>query len=115
MKKNGILKDNELALSERANKMRKLDQHTEMSMMSEESYEPINSGPAPKLNKPKVVPALNLHKMNIDFNINNAEKAKKGKNKKFVNSNPKRRANSQGNIDFVPEMIEAINHNKFGK
>lgn len=119
MKRKGKLKDNEYAVSERANRTRKFDQQTEISIMSEESYEPINSGPAPILSKPKLVPALDFSKMNKSPNIDKkkGEKQKKAKeqNKKNANSNPKRRANSQDDMNLIPDMIEPINHNKYGQ
>ena len=59
--------------------MKKLDQRTEMSFLTEESYEPINSGPAPKLRKPRVVPSLDFNKMstNLEKERKKAEIAKK--------------------------------------
>jgi hypothetical protein len=117
MKRKGKLKDNEYAVSERANRTKKLDHPVEISIMSEESYEPINSGPAPILSKPKLVPALDLSKMNKNTNGDKkkVEKQKKEQLKKAANSNPKRRANSQDNLNLIPDMVEPINHNKYGQ
>lgn len=115
MKSLGLIGDYDIACSERAHKMRKLDQETEISFMTEESYEPINSGPAPRLNKPKIVPALNFNKMkeNLDSEKKKAERLKR--DKKYANSNPGRRANSQDNSSALPDMLEDINHNKYAQ
>lgn len=97
MKELGIIKDSEIACSERINKMAKLDQQTEMSMYTEESYEPINSGPAPVLSKPKVVPALDFNKMSENLEKQEKRKAdvQRERKKNKALSNQERRANSQ--------------------
>ena len=118
MKSMGLIGDYDIACSERAHKMRKLDQETEMSFFTEESYEPINAGPAPKKEMPRGVPALdfNLMNKNLEKERIKVEQAKKQQNKKkYANSNPGRRANSQDHTNTLPDMLEQINHNKYAK
>ena len=94
----------------------KLEKKIEASILSEESYEPIHSGPIPKTNKPHVVPTLDLMKMNkkLEMDKRNKIEQKKDQKIKFRNSNPGRRANSQDHSDLLQDVIEQVNHNKYG-
>lgn len=99
MKELGMIGDYDIACSERAVKLKKLDQQTEASFFTEESYEPIVAGPMPKLSKPKFVPGLDFKQMNK--NLENQRKKVKEQTKelvkepkrKYANSNPGRRVN----------------------
>jgi hypothetical protein len=95
MKDLGLIGDFDIACTERAVKLRKLDQRTEVSFLTEESYEPILAGPMPKHCKPRVVPSLDFKKMNKNLN-SQKKKAKeqiKSPKQKKANSNRSRRAN----------------------
>lgn len=84
-----------------------------MSMLSEESFEPINSGPPPKLNVPRAVPPLDFAKMT---QILEKEKVRKEKReKREANSFQGKRANSHDNSHQIPDMLGEINHNKYAK
>lgn len=118
MKDMGLIGDFDIACSERAHKLSKLDKETEMSFMSEESYEPINAGPAPEMDKPRNVPALNFDLMNKNL----AKEKKKAKEleakklrRKAGGSDPGRLSKSDHNSDLLPEMLDPINHNKYAK
>lgn len=57
---------NESSISECTNLLDqswKMESWIEMSFLSDMSYEPIATGPAPKIERPNVVPALNFDKM----------------------------------------------------
>jgi len=117
MKEMGLIGDFDMACTERAHKLGKLDKETEMSFFTDESYEPINAGPAPQLNKPQNIPGLNFKLMNQNLE-KERQKAKEGKprkQRKGPSSNYGRRANSQDNSNIFPEMFDQINHNKYGK
>jgi len=119
MKNLGLIGDYDLACTERVNKMKKLDQQTEISFMTEESYEPINAGPAIKPSKPKGVPNLDFNKMNANLENQRkiADKIKRDQrpDKKNENSKPERRANSENNSERIPKMLDQINHNRYAE
>lgn len=119
MKAMGLIGDFDIANSERVTRARKLDQQSEISFMTEESYVPIQDGPVLKPNKPKGVPKLDLNKMNanLEQQKKNVEKLKRQRReeKKYPMSNPNRRANSQNQSDRRNNIFEEINHNKYGK
>jgi hypothetical protein len=105
----GLIGEHEMACSERRQRMGKLDKEIEESLISDVSYEPIWEGPAPKLDKPTIVPSLDFNKMAQNLA---KERKKPGKRKR---SDPVRRANSQDNSVLLPDMLDSINHNKYGK
>lgn len=117
MKDLGLIGDFDLACTERAHKLGKLDKETEMSFLTEESYEPIHTGPAPQLNRPRNVPGLdfNLMNKNLEKEKKKTKEMKLRKQNKASSSNKMRRANSQENSNIFPEMFDQINHNKYGK
>mmetsp|Transcript_32857 Transcript_32857/g.32202 ORF Transcript_32857/g.32202 Transcript_32857/m.32202 type:complete len:150 (-) Transcript_32857:45-494(-) len=115
MKEMGLIGDFDFACTERAHKLDKLDKQTDMSLFSEESYLPINEGPAPMKDKPRNVPAL-------DFNLMNQNLAKERKKmkeaelkKKLGGSDPGKLNLSEGNSSVLIDMIDQVNHNKYGK
>jgi hypothetical protein len=95
MKDLGLIGDFDIACTERAVKLKKLDQRTDVSFLTEESYEPILDGPMPKYSKPKVVPSLDFKQMNKNLS-SQKRKAKeqiKSPRQKNASSNRSRRAN----------------------
>ena len=112
----GLTNPFDFASTERPVCKTKLDTKIDVSMISDESYEPIHSGPWPRVSKPHVVPLLDLELMNRNLEIKNRRqsKQKKGQKIKYRNSNPSRKSSNQNWESSVKNNIEQINHNKYG-
>lgn len=118
MKDMGLIGDFDFAITERAQKLSKLDKETEMSFLSEESYEPINAGPAPNMSKPLNVPALNFDLMNQNLQKEKKQKERNQEAKrrrKTAGSDPGRLTKSEQESELLLQMPEVINHNKYAK
>ncbi|CAI2382453.1 unnamed protein product [Moneuplotes crassus] len=118
MKEMGLIGDFDFACTARAQKLGKLDKQTEMSIFSEESFEPINGGPAPLVSKPLNVPALDFGLMNENLakeRMKTKNKENKKKKRKLGGSDPGRLSQSEHGSSLFKNMVDEIDHNKYGR